>query len=270
VYFGASGSYTDGHYTSNLGLSAADVADAYPDSVLTVPGDPRTRGFQAADYRAVRDRSYQGWDGRFGVLYSFYDVLGVSASFKVPSRYEVKEKLFTYGQSRFTSSTFVAPEFASNTSYFVRPPAEMTLGGTVNLGILQGAAEATYVDYTSLQLSAGSASVVNVAALNKRIKDDMRQAINLRAGAEFRMPFTGLSARAGAMYQPSAFRDAPADAAQKYVTFGLGLSSQNALLFDLGYAYGWRGEFKDPRSTEAVDPQPLSTHTVLLTVKVVL
>jgi long-subunit fatty acid transport protein len=270
IFFGVSGTYNTGRYTSDLQMTATDVNDVYPAGVTTVPGNTESDGFISADYRTVRDNEYSGWDARFGMLYQFFDVIGLSASFKLPDQHKVSEDVFVSGTSRFAGNrSIVVPQTESRTNWFFKPPAELTVGAKVNLGIIMGTAEATYVDYTSMQVLSGVGTLPDRTAINKQIKEDLATVINLNAGAEVRLPFTGLSARAGGIYQPSPFRSDPSRFARKAVTVGAGFDSNDTVQFDIGYAYAWRGENSIQQVVDAIGSgQNTGYHTVLFTMRV--
>jgi hypothetical protein len=272
VFFGASGSYNTGHSTSDLELSASDPNDVFPSGVRTDPNNPQTDAFTSADYRAVRDKRYTGWDGRFGILYRWENLIGLSASFKVPNPHKVTEDLFVSGTSYFdTTRSIIVAESKTTTSYSLRPPTEMTMGAMVNLWILTGTAEASYVDYSAMQLTSGAGGASGRTRVNKRIKDELGSVLNVNVGTEFRLPFTGLSARAGAIYQPSPYKLDPSRFAQKVITLGAGINSDNAMQFDIGYAYGWRGENKNLQTDNVQSAeQTVSYHTVLFTMRLAL
>lgn len=272
VYFGVSGSYNIGTYNSDREFGAVDTRNAYADSLRTNPSDPLTAGFEEATYRDIRNTQYKGWDVRFGILYRFYNFIGISASFKVPLAHTVDEVKYLGGSSRFTNGNFVdiAPE-SYGTSYKITPPYEATVGAMVNLWILTGTLEGTYVDYTQMKLSAG-ADYPEISEINKRIKEEFAPVLNLNAGAEFRLPWTGLSARAGAMYRPSPYKGDPSRFDQKFITLGIGINSSDRLYFDIGYMYGWRDQREDEVATPA-DPsfeQTVQYHNAMMSVKFVL
>jgi hypothetical protein len=269
IFFGVSGSYNAGRYTSDLELFVSDINDAYPVGVLTVPGNLQTDGFAGADYRTVRDKKYQGWDVRFGMLYKLANFIGLSASFKLPNSHKVSEEIFVTGRSQFAANrSIVVPETKSTSTYFFKPPAEMTLGAMMNLWILTGTAEASYVDYAAMEITSGVGDLPERTAINKRIKDELAAVVNLNLGAEFRLPFTGLSARAGGIYQPSPYKADPSRYAQKFLTAGVGINSNNMMQFDIGYAYGWRGENKNQQTGNSSSAeQRTGYHTVLFTMR---
>jgi hypothetical protein len=269
IFVGVSGSYNVGRLTSDLELKATDPYDAYPDGVQAVPGDPRTDGFVGTSYRIVRSKEYKGWDARFGVLYKLENFIGVSASFRMPGANTVDDQVFVSGRTQFGGNTSLeVPETSSVSSYSFQPPSEITVGAMVNLWILTGTAEARYVDYSQVKLTSGAGDLPDRTKVNKQIKDELGAVVNLNMGAEFRLPFTGLSARAGFIYQPSQYKEDPTRFSQKFLTAGIGLNSGDVMQFDFAYAYGWRGEHKSQKTVdESMAQQTLEYHAVLITMR---
>jgi hypothetical protein len=249
VFFGVSGSYNLGVFDTDREFRANDINGEYPDSLRTNPSDPRTAGFIDAYYRDVRTSEYKGWDVRFGLVYRFENFIGISASIKVPFVHSITGTQYLSGTSTYKTGTgFDIAPVASPLFYKITPPFEATAGAMVNLWVLTGTAEATYVDYTQMKYSGGDDFTAQ-SGVNKRIKDEFTRVVNLNLGAEFRLPFTGLIARAGAMYRPSPYKGDPLRYDQKFVSLGFGINSADMLLFDIGYMYGWRGQRKDELQT---------------------
>ncbi len=269
IFLGVSGSYNIGRLTSDLKLTGADPNDVFPDGVETVPGDPRTSGFVGTNYRIVRSKTYTGWDARFGVLFKLENFIGVSAAFKMPGTHTVDDEVFVSGRTTFAGNTSLeVPETSSVSSFSFQPPAEITVGAMVNLWILTGTAEVRYVDYSQMKLTSGVGNLPDRTAVNKQIKDELGSVVNLNMGAEFRLPFTGLSARAGFMYMPSQYKDDPPRFARKYLTAGVGLNSDGVMQFDFAYAYGWMGEHKSQKTVEEGGANHnLEYHSVLVTMR---
>jgi len=269
-FVGASGSYNTGNYSSDLELAALDVNDAYPTGVLTAPDDPRTDGFESAHYHVARDKQYRGWDARFGMMYKLADFIGLSASFHLPGPEKVSEDLFRGGTSRFAGSkSIVLPETRSTSTFYFSPPAELTVGAMVNMWIVTGTAEATYVDYTTVRITSGAGALPDRTLINKRINDELAAVLNLNLGAEVRLPFTGLSGRAGGIYQPSPYGSDPARNSRKVVTVGCGYNANDVAQVDLGYAYAWRGENRERQvGDDSSANRTVGFNTLLFTIRV--
>jgi len=109
----------------------------------------------------------------------------------------------------------------------------------VNFWIITGSAEVSFIDYTQMKFTDGL-DVPKRTEINRNITEIYTQIFNLRGGAEFRLPFTGLSARAGFMYYPSPIADDPMEFDKKFLTAGLGIrSGEGAMEFNVSYVLGW-------------------------------
>lgn len=269
VHFGVSGSYNTGVYKSDRDFSAVDTRNVYADTVRTNPADPRTAGFQSGQYRDIRNTTYKGWDVRFGLVYRLENFIGVSVAFKAPLPHTVFETRYQSGSTLFSAGNAIGVDPVPATSeYQLLPPYEATVGASINLWFLTGTAEATYVDYSAM-LVTGGMDIPEQSDINKRIKDEMTRVVNLNAGAEFRLPFTGLIARAGAMYRPSPYKADPSRYDQKFVTLGFGINSSDRLYFDIGYLYRWNDAKKD-ETQSSPDPsieQTVKYHDLLISAK---
>jgi hypothetical protein len=266
IFVGVSGSYATGTYVSDREYFEADSADIYGANTQTNPADPLTADFQEFYLHDVRSNGYTGWDLKLGVLYKFYNFIGISASFKVPLPHTITETRNISGYAVYGGGrTLEANPVETTIKYKTIPAYEATVGAMVNLWFLTGALEATYVDYTSIDFPSGLALPVRTLAL-KQIKEKFTPVINLNGGVEFRLPFTGIVGRAGFMYRPSPLKDDPMEYDTKVVTAGLGINSADRLQFDLGYALGLWTQRGDRYGVEGVT-QEVVTHDLLVSMK---
>jgi hypothetical protein len=214
----------------------------YPDTLQIVPGNSNTAGFKKLYLNDIVNRIYNGLDIRFGVLYKFYNFISIGGSVKTPSIIGLDEEHYFKGSSEFNNGLNPTLDSTILSSYNMSTPFEFTIGATVNLFFLTGAAEVSYIDYSSMRFT-GGLSVPQRAELTKQIIEDYTRVLNLKAGAEFRLPFTGLSARAGFMYFPSQLKNDENVFDRKYLTAGLGIKSgEGSMEFNLAYIVGWWDE----------------------------
>ena len=243
VFFGASVNYSIGSLTSNREFSEIDINNFYDGSTNTVPGSELSAGFEAYYVNDVVQWTLNGWDGRFGLLYKFFDFIALGGSVKLPTTYVISEDHYFSGFSNFSSGyikDLAVPTISSE--YKITSPFEFTAAASVNIFFITGAAEVSYTDYTQMRFE-GDIDPIVTAALNKSIIEKYTQVFNLRAGAEFRLPFTGLSARAGFMYNPSPLANTPASYDQKILNAGLGISSgEGDFEFNVTYSRNWWDE----------------------------
>jgi hypothetical protein len=240
VFFGASANYAVGSYLSNREYFEIDTKDMYGTDIQTIPNNDSTAGFTEFYLNDVVEWAYNGWDIRFGFLYKFYDFIGIGGSVKIPTQYSIIEKHYFNGTSTFSTGLINELDIpVIETKYGVTSPFEFTGAAAVNLWILTVTAEATYIDYTQMKFS-GDMDITKQASLNKDIFERYTQIVNLRAGAEFRLPWTGLRARAGFIYNMSPLKDAPTEYDKKYLTAGLGISSgEGDFEMNLAGMLGW-------------------------------
>lgn len=276
VYLGGSLNYSSGTYLSDREFSETDSRNIYDNSFETIPGDSRTADFRQMYLHDVREAEYSGFDFRFGVLYRLWNFISAGVSFRVPTSYSIHENTTLNGFSEFGSGfKRTLPESESSVRWSVSSPIEYTLGAAVNFFIVTATAEATLVDYTQVRFTGGG-DLAERSLANKQVKELFRPVLNLRGGAEFRLPFTGLSARAGFIYLPSPFVDAehaasidePRQFDKKYLTLGAGINFSDRLDFDLAYALGWWEELRQNYGTGLQGvKQEVYTHNVIATVR---
>ena len=266
IFIGASGNYATGNYLSDREYIEVDTTDAYGTGIQTNPADPLTADFQRLYVHDVRSNSYTGWDVKVGLLYKFYNFIAISAAFKAPFSHQVTELRSLSGYADYEGGRRVeVPNTQTEIRYTTIPAFEATVGGMVNLWILTVALEGTYIDYTQIDFPSGVELPVRSLAI-KEIKERLTPVVNLNGGAEFRLPFTGLVARAGFMYRPSPLKDDPMEFDTKIITAGVGINSADRLQFDLGYAVGFWTQRGVQYSIDGVT-QDVVTHDLLISMK---
>ena len=268
IFFGASISYVSGQYTIDREFTEEDTQDAYPASVETVPGNPATADFRKFYLHEVRDLAFNGWDLRLGLIYKLENFIAIGGSFKIPSHTKVSDIHYLDGYSVLNNDRRqVLEQSKQEVEYSLAPPYEITGGAAINLWILTATAEASWIDYTQIRYSSGG-QLPDLTLRNKEFADKLRGAINLNAGAEFRLPWTGISARAGAMFRQSPFKDAPVKAGRKYLTAGIGINSGGRLAFDVGYCVGWWDEVLETYGVNTPNlSQTVVVHNMMTTLK---
>ncbi len=239
IFFGASFNYNVGSYLRDGEFTESDSRDTYADSIRTIENNPLTAGFQSFYINDIKDWVFNGYDLRIGVLYKFFNFIGIGGSVKTPSVISITENHYFKGKSQFATEYFAEVDTVIENKFTIQSPYEFSVAADVNLWIITGTAEVTYIDYTQMKFS-GDLPVPEQSALNKKIIDTYTQTFNLKIGAEFRMPFTGLSVRLGGMYIPYPVADSPTEFDRKFLTAGLGIrSGEGAMEFNVAYVYGF-------------------------------
>ena len=245
IFFGASANYNVGNYLRDGEFTESDSQNLYNDTLRTIANDPLTAGFQSFYINDIDDWSFNGFDLRIGVLYRFFDFIGIGGSVKTPTITSVTENHYFSGRTQFATSFTAELDTIIENNFTIQSPYEFTVAADVNLWILTGTAEITYIDYTQMKYSDGL-DVPQRSALNKKIIDTFTPTFNLKAGAEFRLPFTGLSARAGAMYIQDPIAETPQEFDRIFLTAGAGIrSGDGAMEFNAAYVYGFWDQVSD-------------------------
>jgi len=249
IFFGISFNYNVGNYLSNKEFTESNTMGFYPDSLRTIPNNPLTAGFQSFYIDNINEWVFNGYDVRIGVLYKLSAILSAGVTFKTPSFTSVSDQNYIKGESEFSSSNTVQLDTLIENKFTVQSPFEITLAAAADFWLMTISAEATYIDYTQMKFSNGF-DISQRTELNKQIMDTYSQIFNLQAGAEFRLPFTGLSARVGAMYNPYPIANAPKEFDRKYLTTGLGIKSgEGSIEFNVAYVYGFWDELSNDYGT---------------------
>jgi hypothetical protein len=239
IFFGASFNYNVGSYLRNAEFTESNTQGYYSDTLRTIANDPLTAGFQSFYIKDIKDWVFNGYDLRFGVLYRFFNFIGVGVSVKSPTITSISEDHYFTGKSEFATSNTVTVDTVISNKFTIQSPYEFTVAADVNVWFITATAEVTYIDYTQMQYSAGL-DVPQMSGLNKDIIETYTQTFNVKAGAEFRLPFTGLSFRAGAMVIPYPVANTPFEYDRKYLTAGAGITSgDGAIEFHLAAIYGF-------------------------------
>ena len=102
-------------------------------------------------------------------------------------------------------------------------------------------ADVEYNDWTNSEYNATLVEDDSEIETNRIIKDSYRATTRLRAGAEFTLPYTGLSFRAGYFLDPSIYRDARDGEDKQFYSAGVGFLVDKSVRLDATYV---RGEWK--------------------------
>jgi len=227
-FLGTTLNLVSGSYQHTFTFEEIDVENLYD----TFPDD--------LDHLLIEDRidaRISGFNAIFGGLYKVGNILRIGGTIQTPTRYSIEEDYSTFGRSQFSDpGDFLEDEFDAFIDYGVRTPWKFSAGASVSIIGLTIAGAIDYQDWTQLEFRDAPSSIM---AINRDIREMLEATTNLRAGVEFRLPFTPLALRGGFIYQPSPYRDAPSELNRKYVTGGVGFTIQDAIILDVAVTYGF-------------------------------
>ena len=263
IYFGGSLNYLSGKYSNNREYYEDDWAGNYTSP--TDINDSYTKNFNSFFLNDEISWNMNAWELRFGFIMDWLNFIRIGASAKLPTTYNIKENYYFEAYSKFDDDYFIdILPTDSQIEYKITTPMEFSFGGSINLNIVNINAQATFVDYSQIEFS-GDLDQTIVKNNNRIINSNFKSTLNLNLGAEVKIPFTQIRARAGAMYLPSPYKEDPTSFNKLFLTAGAGIVASDALTFDIAYSYGFWESYSDNYGVNQSQVfQNISSHTVLI------
>ena len=264
VYFGGSINYLYGDYKNNREYYEDDIYNYYTDP--TVSSDPNTANFETFYFNDEISWNMDAWEFRFGFIIDWLNFIRIGASTKLPTTFRIKENYYTEGYSQFNQEFFADLDPSESlVEYNIKTPLEFSLGSSIDLWLLTVNAQATFIDYSQMEFSGNLDSEI-IRENNKAITANMRAILNYNVGAELRIPFTEIKARAGIIYYTSPYKDDPKNFDRVYLTAGAGIMAGDALRFDVAYSYGfWDTYIDNYGANQSRVFQSITSHTIIVT-----
>ncbi|MCF6270755.1 MAG: hypothetical protein L3J41_13655 [Melioribacteraceae bacterium] len=264
VYIGGSINYLSGDYRNDRKYYEDDNNNYYQEQ--TDIGDPNTVDFQTFFFNDEISWNMSAWEYRFGFIIDWLDFIRVGGSTKLPTTFRIKENYYFEAYSQFDRNYFIdILPTDSRVEYEIRTPLEFSLGVSIDLRLFHINAQATFIDYSQMKFS-GNLDQSIIRENNRVINSYFKGVLNYNLGAELKIPFTEIRARAGIMYYTSPYIDDPQNFDRVYLTAGAGIMAGNALKFDVAYSYGFWDTYSDNYGTNQSRVfQEISSHTILIT-----
>lgn len=178
-----------------------------------------------------------GVNAKFGLMFREQERFRIGFAIKTPTSFRVKETFNTTAESFFDNGDRYGPfDSPGSNEYDVVTPWVFSGGVSVTLRDLILSGDIEYADWTQMEFQDANSDLL---ALNKDIKNNLRAAANLHAGAEYDIREVGLRLRGGFIYNTSPYQSDPSSYDQKFATAGLGILLGESTMLDIGYAHGW-------------------------------
>ena len=236
LYFGISLTFVSGSYTFVKSYTETDTRNKY-----TVQRFDSGYALTSFNVNRTINEDIGGYTAKLGIVYRPNVATRLGLSIKLPTYYAIQE---TYTDDWTGQFDVADPASGSNTvfspadgrpEFDVHTPFVFNAGFSYALGNLLLAGDVDYTDWTQMSFANADPSI---EAINTDIKELYQATANLRVGAEFEFPQTGIRIRAGYAYLPSALKGDPSDFARKYITGGVGFIIDDMVAIDFGYARG--------------------------------
>jgi long-subunit fatty acid transport protein len=229
LYVGIGLNFLSGSYSYSNRFSEADTRGIYQ----SFPFD-----YDALEVLDVIDADISGFNVNAGMIYRFSPHASFGLSVRTPSWITVQETFASEATSWFDDGSSVEDPQGGDpgafNEYDIATPYVFSTGlsgGTEDF-TLAGALE--YTDYTQMEFRNATSDLLS---LNTDIKQLYRETVNIRLGAEARIPRSDFFVRAGFILLPSPYEGDPDSFNQKYYTGGVGFMVDNSVGIDLSYAH---------------------------------
>ena len=188
------------------------------------------------------DREYSGVSGRIGILANFVDVISLGITFVAPTELTVDEYWYQYEKVYNKDDSESAPVVGEGGIGFnIERPFEIATGVAVKLLdeqlILAGDVQLT--DWRQTRYDPPPAEDIP----DNFFEEYYASTLQMRIGAEYRIPMIDSYVRVGYFRDTIPFTDAEIENERDYLTFGIGKVFEESVKFDLAYMWGnWQQE----------------------------
>ena len=227
VSLGGSLNFLSGSYKYELSLDANDTEDI----------DELT----SFSYGDTIDTNSFGVEGKIGLLARVGKRVRLGMTIDIPLDFSADEYWFQnsyYLYDDGTDESFVADGFFP---YDISRPVRF--GAGIAAAIIPGvivSADALYTDWTQTEYNEPPSDDVS----NEDFKEDYRDTVQLRFGAEFTIPRSGVRLRVGYLRDPLPYtpEGREIDTERQFITAGIGMMLDRALSLDIAYMRGFWAE----------------------------
>lgn len=230
LYVGIGLNFLSGSYSYSNQFTETDTRNLYQ----TFPFD-----YDALEVLSIVDADISGFNINAGMIYRFSPYATFGLSVRTPSWITVQEHFSSDATSWFDDGSSVndppGGDAGAYNEYDIASPYVFSTGISGGNGDFTVAGALEYTDYTQMEFRNASNALLS---LNTDIKELYRETVNIRLGAEVRIPQSDFFVRAGFILLPSPYEGDPGSFDQKYYTGGVGFMVDNSVGIDLSYAHG--------------------------------
>jgi len=199
------------------------------------------------------DSEFSGWGVKLGSIYHLSEHLRLGFTVDFPSTVNVIEN---YGSS---DGLYFDDGFASEYddepgewAYDIQYPFKFSGGVALDLNLLMLAGSFEYRDWSQVKFDKPEGRTMDydyqtLLDDNAYFPDNFRAVLSYSAGAELRIPGTGLKLRGGYQYVPSPYIDASEEQDRQYFSAGFGYDVGGSAAFNMSIRQGYwkRNTFDD-------------------------
>lgn len=185
-----------------------------------------------------------GANVKLGALYRLDNFIRFGATIATPTTFKVEEDWSFNEELTFDDGTSVDTLDAGFFEYKIRSPWTFTAGASINLLNFVLSGDVEYNDWSQIQYTTEPPiEGLSETEANRLIRDNYRPTTRIRLGAEFTLPLTGLSFRAGYSKDPSILQNRDPDEDKQFYTAGLGFLLNKQVKLDVAFVHGFWKSF---------------------------
>jgi len=240
VYIGATASFVNVRYVSDATFTESGIVNSYNDGDA-IPAYNGNENYSLNHFRNQETKG-GGFNLKLGAIFRPVSELRIGLNFQTPTWMNIEDNTSETLQATTAGNNNTGPTKTNNpTQYYgftynLRTPLKASAGiSYVIAGTALISADIDYVDYASMRFSDANGS--NISTINDNnafIKNNYKEAINYRVGAEVKVT-NELSLRAGYGVNGSGIKDDDKNFFKgQYYTGGIGYRIDN-YYFDIAY-----------------------------------
>jgi long-subunit fatty acid transport protein len=243
-----------------LDFTQEDVENSYG----TYPAD-----FNRYEVHQDLASRFTGWGASIGGLFELSPNLRLGVGADLPTSLAVKETYADRDALTYDDGTVSEADLGSGVwEYRVRYPVRFRGGVALDLGKLLLAGAYEFRDWRQVKFEpAGgdwfAAEYSGLLGENAQFHDKFRAVLSYGAGAELRVPGTGIALRGGFRNVPSPLAGAGRDLDRTYVSGGLGFDVDRSTSIHLAYIRGLWNRSSEDSYTPGVTEERIETRRFL-------
>ena len=192
-----------------------------------------------------------GFNVKAGGLFRMGRLMRLGLAVSTPITFKVEESWSSSEETLFDDSTFEDFVDEGVFDYKIRSPWTFSAGGSVDLLNFVFSGDLEYNDWSQIEYISEPpfddpdlpGEPLSVTKANRLIEDNYRATLRTRLGAEFTLPLTGISFRAGYFRDPSIRQDRDTDEDKQFLSAGVGFLVDKQVKLDLAFVHGFWKNF---------------------------
>ncbi|MFQ5603040.1 MAG: OmpP1/FadL family transporter [bacterium] len=191
------------------------------------------------------DSKINGFNLKGGGLFRIGRLLRIGGTISTPVTFNVDETWSTFVDTLLDDGTLIQdPPDEGFLEYKIQSPWTFSAGASLNLLNLVVSGDIEYSDWSQVEFKSDPPDKqYSQTSANRLIRDHYRATTRYRLGAEFTLPLTGLSFRAGYFYDPSILQNRDRDEDKQFYSAGVGFLVDKQVKLDVAFVHGFWKRF---------------------------